>query len=101
MATTMNVSEVHEIMTRGDAVLIDVRSEAEFAKGHAKGFVNIPLDEITKDPESIPKSDTVYFMCHSGGRSSLATKIMIERGVNAVNIEGGFFAWKAAGLPVE
>ena len=98
----ISAQEAHTIIVQNNNfIFIDVRSEAEFVRGHARGFVNIPLDEIASDMKRIHSAECVYFMCHSGGRSFLATKLVVERGINAVNIEGGFSAWKAAGLPVE
>lgn len=84
-----------------NCAFIDVRSVDEFARGHAKGFVNIPLDDIALDVDRVPKAEAIYFMCHSGGRSFLATKLAISSGLNAVNIDGGFSAWQKAGLPTE
>lgn len=96
------VQEIHTIIEHdGNGVFIDVRSADEFGRGHAKGFVNIPLDEIVLDVGCIPKAETVYFMCHSGGRSRLAVGLVASHGINAVNVEGGFSAWQKAGLPVE
>lgn len=84
-----------------NCAFIDVRSAEEFACGHAKGFKNVHLDEIARNIQRLPKADTIYFMCHSGGRSSMATRIAAAHGVNAVNVEGGFSAWKKEGLPME
>jgi len=81
--------------------LIDVRTPDEFAKGHARGFINIPLATITTDTANIPSADTIYFMCGSGGRSATATKFALVSGLNAINVDGGFSAWKEASLPVE
>ena len=83
------------------AAFIDVRSAEEYRRGHAKGFLNVPLDDIARNPSCLPKTKTVHFMCHSGGRSFLATKLATEHGLRAINITGGFSAWQKAGLPVE
>lgn len=80
---------------------IDVRSKGEFEHSHAQGFENVPIEDIVADPNVLPKKEEVFFMCASGGRSSRATHIAQEHGVNAMNVEGGFFAWKKEGLPVE
>ncbi|MEK7065803.1 MAG: rhodanese-like domain-containing protein [Patescibacteria group bacterium] len=99
---TISVQEACTIIDGNkESVFVDVRSVEEFGEGHAKGFVNIPLGEIAQSFLRVPKIETVYFMCHSGGRSFLATKLAISKGLDAVNVEGGFTAWKGAGLPVE
>jgi len=79
---------------------IDVRSNGEFKHGHAQGFENIPIEDIVGNPAVLPKKE-IFFMCASGGRSARATRIAQENGISARNVEGGFFAWKKEGLPVE
>ncbi|MBU6403040.1 MAG: rhodanese-like domain-containing protein [Verrucomicrobia bacterium] len=57
-----------------DALVIDVRSPAEFAAGHLRGAVNLPLDRLAGElPQRVPDKDRVLLLhCLSGGRSGLA-----------------------------
>jgi hydroxyacylglutathione hydrolase len=74
---------------------IDVRREAEFADGHVRGAINIPLNELT-DPASmanIEEFQNLYLYCGSGYRSVIAASLMKRQGIhNLRNVLGGFNA---------
>ncbi|MDO5015053.1 MAG: FAD-dependent oxidoreductase [Clostridia bacterium] len=73
------------------AVIIDVREKFEFANGHLKNAINIPLSEIRERLDEIPKDKPVYLYCRSAQRSYTATMILKNRGYeNVKNINGGF-----------
>ncbi|BAV09208.1 Glyoxylase, beta-lactamase superfamily II [Filimonas lacunae] len=76
-------------------IVVDVRKEVEFADGHVKDAVNIPLANLT-DPASmsaIQDDDNLYLHCASGYRSVIAASIMKKQGIhNLRNVLGG---WKA------
>lgn len=75
-------------------LVIDVRKEAEFADGHVKDAVNIPLANLV-DPvsmASIEDSDNLYVHCQSGYRSVIAASLLKRQGIhNLRNVTGG---WK-------
>lgn len=60
------------------AILLDVRSEAEFASGNAPGTRNIPLNDLSQHLSSIPKTSPVVVGCASGTRSGMA-KLMLKK----------------------
>lgn len=60
------------------ATLVDVRSAAEFASGSAPGTINIPLQELGRRLDEIPKTAPVVLCCASGTRSGMA-KMMLKR----------------------
>jgi len=74
-------------------VILDVRRETEFADGHIRGAVNLPLDELT-DPGSmanIEDSHNVYVHCAGGYRSMIASSLMKRQGIhNLRNVTGGW-----------
>ena len=76
-------------------VVMDVRKETEFADGHIKDAVNIPLNTLT-DPASmanIEETDNVYVHCAGGYRSMIAASILKARGWNnIIDIDGGMKA---------
>jgi rhodanese-related sulfurtransferase len=47
------------------------------------------------------KEGPVYLICESGGRSARASELLTAAGYAAVNIDGGTYAWREAGLPTE
>lgn len=78
-----------ELKEKG-AVIIDVRTVAEFKRGHIKDAVNMPLDTISKQLDKIKKiNKPVIAVCRSGNRSGAAVNILKKAGIEAHN--GG--AW--------
>ncbi len=68
-------------------ILIDVREPDEFAAGHAKGAINIPLNDIAQGAAqlgSVPKNAEVIVYCRSGNRSGVAMQILRQRGFTNV-----------------
>ena len=74
-------------------VVIDVRREPEFADGHIRGAVNIPLEEMN-DPASmanIEDDHNVYVHCAGGYRSVIAASLLKRQGIhNLRNVIGGW-----------
>jgi len=84
------VSEVRPLVESG-AYIIDVREKREYAAGHVKGAVNIPLSELKERAEEIPKDVPVYLHCRSSQRSYYAVSYLINIGfTNIKNICGSF-----------
>lgn len=85
-------------------VVVDVRKEAEYADGHVKGAVNLPLGEIT-DPgliANIEERDNLYVHCQSGYRSVIASSMLKRQGFhNLRNVVGGFNKIKEQKIKIE
>lgn len=80
--------DLKEEVAKG-AKIIDVRSPGEFAGGHAKGAVNIPLDQIPNNVEKLRKMDATLIMCcASGMRSGNATSFLKKQGFENVHNAG-------------
>jgi len=78
-------------------LLIDVRKPEEFAAGHIKGAVNIPLRELLQHLDELPNSKTapILLYCHSQKRATHALVILHELGyIKAYNLEGGYAAYE-------
>jgi phage shock protein E len=73
------------------AVLIDVRSPAEFASGAVEGSINLPLDRFAQDIERVvPERETpVLLFCAAGGRSAQACAYLQRLGYTQVSNGGG------------
>jgi len=72
-----------ELKQRG-ATLVDVRSAAEFASGHAPGTLNIPLRELGSRLGEIPRSSPVVLCCASGTRSGMAKMVLLKNGYSDI-----------------
>lgn len=79
-----------ELANDGGVFLLDTRTPAEYARGHADGFVNIPVDELRGRASEIPENKTVYVMCQSGVRSYIACRILSGLGYDCYNFAGGY-----------
>lgn len=78
-------NNIQEFKEKG-AIVIDVRSQGEFAGGHIKGAKNIPLNEIGNKINDIKKlNKPVIACCASGMRSSQATSILKQNGIEVIN----------------
>lgn len=74
-------------LKKNGAILVDVRSAAEFANGNAPGTINIPLQELGSRLGEIPKSSPVVLCCASGTRSGMAKHLLKKKGyLNVHNI---------------
>lgn len=103
--------EAAKLAGDGNVVLVDIREAAELDnEGRIAGAKNMPRGvlEFWIDPESpyhrpvFASGKTFVFFCAGGWRSALTAKMAQDMGLTPVkHIEGGFTAWKEAGLPVE
>ena len=94
-----------------DLVIVDIRDVRELKReGTVPGALHAPrgMLEFWVDPESpyhrevFATGKTFIFFCAAGWRSALATKTVQDMGLTPVkHIEGGFGAWREAGLPID
>ncbi|AGT06423.1 putative thiosulfate sulfurtransferase [Corynebacterium glutamicum MB001] len=83
------------------AQLIDVRETDEYAEVRAQGAVNIPMSEFVGRIDEIDLDRDIYVICKLGGRSAQVAEYLEQRGIEAINVNGGTDGWVAAGLPTE
>ena len=89
-------AEAKEIMdTEQNYIILDVRTEEEFAQGHIAGAILIPDYEITEKAESIltDKEQQILVYCRSGRRSKNAASQLVELGYSNVKEFGGIIDW--------
>lgn len=70
------------------AVLVDVRTPGEFAAGHAAGARNLPLQDLPRRMDELPRDREVILYCRSGARSSSALSMLRARGFEKVHDAG-------------
>lgn len=77
--------DYQQLLSRG-ALIIDVRTKSEFAGGHIKGSVNIPLDELPKKiTELQKKQQPLITVCRSGNRSGIAKSMLKSANIEVYN----------------
>ena len=101
---SVNTLEATQMINRQDALVLDVREQAEYAQSHILNSRGLPLSQLDARAGDIQKfkDKPVIVYCATGSRSSAAAAALRKRGFsNVVNLSGGFAAWQQAGLPVQ
>ena len=88
------IAEMKAAVSDG-GVLVDVRTPTEFASGHARGAINVPLDELSRSVERIgDREQPVVVCCRSGARSRAATTVLRNAGYRQVLDLGRWTNWR-------
>ena len=87
---------------RQEVTVLDVRPPDEFALGHVRGAVNVPLRELKARLAQLDPSQEIVAYCrsHYCVLSYEAVATLRKRGFKVRRLEEGFPEWRAAGLPV-
>ncbi len=91
-----------EMINRRDALVVDIRSMNDFAKGHIINALNIPVNDLKKQIGTLDKyrGKPVIVVCRSGNQSQLAVRQLRQAGFDEVyNLAGGMVGWQSANLP--
>jgi rhodanese-related sulfurtransferase len=91
-----------ELVSAGDAVLVDVRTDDEHDAGAIGGATHIELGELPARAHELPGDDrALVFYCRVGGRSLMAAQALRASGREAYSMAGGIIAWVADGRPLD
>lgn len=100
--TPVRREELRRMMSKSEAVVIDVRPEAEFAAGHIRGAINIPVSRLAARARALPRDREIVAYCR-GPYCMLAVDAVSRlrrKGYSARRLEDGYPEWAARGLPV-
>ena len=109
MSVTMNNSDFNNItvaelqakLQQGSLRLVDVRTDAEVARGKIPQSETLPLHLLPLRLNEMDKNVTTVFYCQMGGRSAQAAAFAAANGfADVYNLQGGILAWANAGLPL-
>ncbi|MDR3450496.1 MAG: rhodanese-like domain-containing protein [Alphaproteobacteria bacterium] len=102
MMKVTNAAELKQWLDAGEAVVVDVREDSEWAEGHIAGAVHIPLATVKFDALPVFAGKKLVMQCRSGGRSGKACQILQQQkpDLDVYNLAGGIMGWQQAGLPV-
>lgn len=96
---SVSAPELNEKLKGGKRPLVlDVREPEEYRQGHISGAKLIPLGELSRRIKELPKDKEIVCVCASGSRSTSATKMLVDAGYTAINMNGGMYTWQRAGL---
>ncbi len=76
--------DIAQLLANG-AVVLDVRTKAEYAGGHAKGSINIPLGSLEQELHRLKRTTPIITCCASGMRSNSAAGLLRDLGFDAHN----------------
>ena len=83
-------------------VLLDVRTPEEYRQAHLHGALLIPLGELGKRAQEIPRDKPVLVYCSVGARSVSAAGLLASRGYREIyQISDGLVGWYKNGYPIE
>jgi len=83
-----------------NVVLIDIRNRDEYNVEHLRGAKNIPLDQLDKRHEKLPRDKEIVVYCQTGGRSIRAIRKLEVAGFSQLyHMHEGLRGWKKAGYP--
>jgi rhodanese-related sulfurtransferase len=80
----VSTADLKALASQG-AILLDVRTAAEFKQGHIHGATNISVDELPKNIGRLNKNKPIITCCASGMRSGRAAKFLKDNGFQALN----------------
>ena len=100
----LSTLEATQLINRSDALVIDLRSAEDYARGHILGAKSIPLADLERRAGELDKLKLkpLILHCADGNRAGGGVAVLRGKGFDKVhNLAGGFTAWQQAGLPVE
>jgi len=98
---TISVSDASTMMQSSpNLMVVDVRTPQEYAQGHLKGAINIPLSDLPLRIGGLDPNKPILVYCQTGYRSAQASAILAKAGFTQVyNMDGGLTAWVNSGYP--
>ncbi|HMY41725.1 MAG TPA: FAD-dependent oxidoreductase [Chitinophagales bacterium] len=89
----INYNDLFQYVADKNAILLDVRTPTEFAKGSIKGSINLNVDDLRENLTQLDKNRNYVIYCQVGLRGYLAYKILKNNGFKVVNLNGGYGLW--------
>lgn len=99
---TISRDDLRARLRDGDVVVLDVRPAAEYAAGHIRGAISIPIHDLRSRLGDIPDGADVVAYCRGPYcvYADEAVRLLGKKGMTAARLEDGFPEWGAARLPV-
>lgn len=105
-AFTIMADKVFENLNDGDAAndpfILDIRSAADYAKGHVKGSVNIPFATVFKaeNVAKLPTDKQIVVVCYTGHTASMTGFYLSAMGYNSLAMKWGIMGWTKSDVPL-
>jgi rhodanese-related sulfurtransferase len=99
--TELSVQELTGLVERGEAELVDVRTDEEHSAGHIPGDRHVPIEGLAAAAEELDAARQLVFYYRVGNRSLAAAQAFTASGREAHSLAGGIEAWVDQGQPIE
>lgn len=97
----ITATELQAMLSAGSTTLVDVRTDAEIARGYIKGATKLPLHLLPMRLAEFERNTSLVFYCQMGGRSAQAAAFATNQGyADVYNLQGGILAWAQSGQPL-
>lgn len=83
-----------EDAAQGPGLVVDVRDPAEYQRGHIPKAINLPLDQLRRRLEELPRDRALLLCCQVGQRAYYASRLLSQKGFKAALLSGGFRTWQ-------
>jgi rhodanese-related sulfurtransferase len=93
-------AQAQAALDSGDAQLVDVREDHEYAAGHIAAARHVELQELPSQAGTLDRERPVIFQCRVGSRSLMAAQAFREAGFEAYSMAGGLVQWAGEGRPL-
>jgi len=103
LPSSLSVTEAATLLQSGrEMVLLDVRTDGEFARGHLPGAMHIPIRDLPRrlDELAAVKGKQIVVYCRTKNRSVMAQTFLARMGYRASYIRGGVKAWQSSKRPL-
>lgn len=100
---SLSINQLIIKLEKGRVTILDVRPEAEYKKGHIANAVSIPIEQLGKRLNELPKRNEIIAYCRGPFCvfADEAVALLSKKGYNAIRLEEGFPDWQLEGLPIE
>ncbi|MDO5696072.1 MAG: rhodanese-like domain-containing protein [Eubacteriales bacterium] len=93
MGNRISGQEALDMVRGGNCFILDVRTPGEFAEGHVRDAVNIPVNALQARLDEVPQDKRIILYCRSGARANRAMDMLLAAGYEDVYNFGGLKDW--------
>ena len=99
---SLSAASFADSVKAGNVLVVDVRTEKEYATGHIEGAINIVWDNNFKtslQATNLSKEQPLAVYCRSGRRSKAAANVLVQEGYKVIELDKGIISWQQEKFP--
>ena len=95
MWNVISAAQLEQYLKEGKRLfLVDLRDKSDFAQGHIRGAVNIPVEELPNRLWELPTDRLIVLYCYHGPHSMRAARWLDQMGYDAADVYGGIQSFR-------